>query len=263
MVGVDREGIGAGRPTFVTREALVASTSCMLDEQAVRHIRVLRLAVGAVIGLRDGLGGVAEGRLVRLTKSQAQIELTAVDRRDPLPAVHLLVPVADRDRMLWLAEKAAELACTSWRPVLWRRSRSVSPRGEGPTFQAKVRTRMELALAQSEGAWLPQLFPEANVERAILAASDGVRCVLAPDGAPLIGGTDAPLAASTPPPITLAIGPEGGIEPDELALLLDAGFRAVSVGPSILRFETAALAALSMARTLLSASKSAPTIPSH
>ena len=249
MVGVDREGLAASRPTFVTSEALVTTGTCVLDEQAARHMRVLRLDVGALVGLRDGAGGVAEGQLVRLSKSQAHVEVHSVEHREPLPAVHLLVPVADRDRLMWLSEKAAELACTSWRPVLWRRSRSVSPRGEGPTFQAKVRARMEGALAQSEGAWLPQLFPEATVERAALAAPDGARFVLDPDGPPLVGPSTPWFAA----PVTLAVGPEGGVERDELALLEAAGFQRASLGATILRFETAAVAALAIVRTVLAA----------
>lgn len=248
MVGVDRAGLAAGRPHFITSEPLVASSTVVLDENAARHMRVLRLDAGAIVGLRDGQGGVAEGQLVRLSKSQAHVEVTAVERRDLLPEVHLLVPVADKDRMLWLAEKAGEFACTSWRPVLWRRSRSVSPRGEGMSFQGKVRARMEGALTQSEGAWLPQLFPEANLERAVLAAPAGRRFVLDPDGPSLI----SLLAASEARSVTLAVGPEGGLESDELAALEQAGFVRGSVGPTILRFETAALSALAITRTALS-----------
>lgn len=250
MVGVDREGVGAGRPTFVTSDLLVTNGSCVLDEHAARHMRALRLEAGALVGLRDGQGGVAEGQVIRLTKSQAQIEVQRVDHREPLPAVHLLVPVADKDRMLWLAEKAGELGCTSWRPVMWRRSRSVTPRGEGMSFQARVRARMEGALAQSEGAWLPQMFPEANVERAVLAAPGGDRIVLDPDGEPLMGPASMTLVG----PVTLAVGPEGGIEADEMLALERSGFRRASLGPSILRFETAAIAALAMARTAMATS---------
>ena len=245
MVGVDREGVAAGRPQFVTADAFTLGGAVTLDESAARHMRVLRLGAGAIVGLRDGQGTIAEGQLVLLSKSHAQVEVTRIARIDPLPAVHLLVPVADRDRMLWLAEKAAELGATSWRPVLWRRSRSVSPRGEGVNFQAKVRARMEGALAQSEGAWLPQPFPEANLERAMLAAPPGDRVVLDPGGTPLVG----PGAPALTQQLIIAVGPEGGIESDELAQVHAAGFRPVSLGPTILRFETAAIAALSMART--------------
>jgi len=254
VVGVDRSGLAAGKPTFITSEPLVSGLTCVLDEGAARHMRVLRLEAGALVGLRDGQGGVAEGQVVRIAKSQVHVELQAVEQREALPAVHLLLPVADKDRMLFLAEKAAELACTSWRPVLWRRSRSVSPRGEGMSFHAKVRSRMEGALAQSEGSWLPQLFPEANLERAALAAPPGDRVVLDPDGPPLVGPGIDPLTA----PITFAVGPEGGLESDELAALEHAGFRRASLGATILRFETAAIAALSIARTVLSTASSSP-----
>ena len=205
MVGLHREGVAAGRPHFVTTEPFTVGATCVLDEQAARHMRVLRLDPGA------------------------------------------LVPVADRDRMLWLAEKACELGCTSWRPVLWRRSRSVSPRGEGVAFQHKVMARMHSALAQSEGAWLPQVFPEAPLDRALLAAPPGDRVVLDPTGSPMIGEAAGPLSE----PLVLAIGPEGGIEADELEALLGSGFRPVRLGPTILRFETAAVAALAIARTAL------------
>lgn len=253
MVGVDREGVGAGRPQFVvadaTAEAIGVGATVMLDEGAARHMRVLRLEVGAVVGVRDGQGHVGAGQLVRLSKTHAHVEIAEAVRVEPLPPVHLLVPVADRDRMLWLAEKAAELGATSWRPVLWRRSRSVSPRGEGVSFLAKVRARMEGALAQSEGAWLPQLFPEANLERAILAAPAGDRIVLDPAGEPLIG--EPLIGEPFRAPVVLAVGPEGGLEADEIAELEQAGFRRRSLGPTILRFETAAIGALAIARTAL------------
>ena len=254
MVGIDRPGVGAGRPTFVSGEALIVATTCVLDAHAARHMRVLRLTVGAAVGLRDGQGGVAEGRIARLSKTQAHVEVDLVASVHPLPPVHLLVPVADRDRMLWLAEKACELACTSWRPVLWHRSKSVTPRGEGIVFQTKARARMEGALAQSEGAWLPQLFPEASPERAILAAPPGSRVVLDAAGLPLVG-PDAPVLAA---PVTIALGPEGGFEDAELVALEAAGFRRVSLGKTILRFETAGVAALAIARTFLGASQEFP-----
>ncbi len=255
MVGIHREGLGAGLPAFVTGESLTEKSIQALDEHAARHMRVLRLEIGALVSLRDGVGGVALGQLVRLTKSQAHIEVHVVSRVEPLPPVHLLVPVADKDRMFWLAEKACELACTSWRPVMWRRSRSVSPRGEGAGFQQKVAARMANALAQSEGAWLPQLFPDATVERAMLAAPTGTRVVLDPAGPPLTevlanGAARERRAHGEAPPVVLAIGPEGGIEVDEMALMQQAGFVPASIGSTVLRFETAAIAALAIARTL-------------
>jgi 16S rRNA (uracil1498-N3)-methyltransferase len=229
---------------FVTDEAPVAGATSVLGEDAAHHMRVRRLDVGATVGLRDGAGRVATGTLVRLAKAAAHVEVVEVTELPPPRAVHLLVPVADRDRMLWLAEKAAELGCTSWRPVLWKRSRSVSPRGEGVTFLAKVQARMRSALAQSQGAWLPQLFPEATPERAVQAAPEGTRLVLEAGGAPM--GTEPSMRLGGA--ITIAVGPEGGLEREELEALTAAGFVPVSLGGTILRFETAAVVALGVVR---------------
>ena len=157
----------------------------------------------------------------------------------PAP-IHLLAPVADKDRMLWLAEKAMELGVTSWRPVVWRRSKSVSPRGEGPMFQAKVRARMTSALIQSGSGWLPDLFPEATIERAVAAAPLGTRILLSKDGEPIAG---VPMHA----PVTIALGPEGGMEQSERDVFIGAAFLPVKLGSSTLRFETAGVAAVAFA----------------
>jgi len=235
----------SGLAVFVTEEPPIEGVTSVLGEDAAHHLRVRRIDVGAVVGLRDGAGHVAEGTLVRLAKSAAHVEVSAVTLVAPPRPVHLLVPVADRDRMLWLAEKAAELACTSWRPVLWHRSRSVSPRGEGVTFLAKVQARMRSALAQSQGAWLPQLFPEATPDRAALAAPEGTRLVLDVGGVGLTGARAPTLREA----VTIAVGPEGGFEPQERDALVAAGFQPVSLGGTILRFETAAVVALGIVRS--------------
>lgn len=237
-------GDRASLAVFVTPGALVEGTTCTLGEDSARHIKVRRIDVGTVVGLRNGEGTVAEGVLVRLARNAAHVDVTRVAHVPPPSPVHLLVPVADRDRLLWLAEKATELACTSWRPVLWNRSRSVSPRGEGVTFQAKVRARMVGALAQSQGAWLPLLFPEATIDRAIQAAPEGTRLVLDSGGTPLASYR----ATSATAPTVIAVGPEGGFEADELAALHEAGFVSVGLGENILRFETAAVVALGVTR---------------
>ena len=145
--------------TFFAPEGLVAGGTVTLSEEAAHHIRVARVAVGECVALRDGAGRAAVGTLVKISKSSALVDIGETSQI-PRPApVHLLAPVADRERMLWLAEKVTELGLTSWRPVVWRRSKSVSPRGEGPTFQGKVRGRMTSALIQSGGGWLPDIFP--------------------------------------------------------------------------------------------------------
>jgi 16S rRNA (uracil1498-N3)-methyltransferase len=231
--------------TFVADQPLAAGTPVVLDEDAAHHMRVRRLEVGEPVALRDGTGHSGDGRLVRLAKSQAIVELLSVVAHPPPPPVHLLVPVADRDRTLWLAEKAVELGIASWRPVLYRRSRSVATRGEGPAFEQKVRARMRAALAQSEAAWLPTLHADTTLEEALAAVPPGACLVGDPDGG---GALDAPVRPGEP--VTVAVGPEGGFEPEELATLRAAGFRPIALPGNILRFETAAVLAAAFARAL-------------
>jgi 16S rRNA (uracil1498-N3)-methyltransferase len=226
--------------TFFAAEPLVVGGTVTLSAEAAHHIRVARVAVGDCIALRDGAGRAAVGTLVRVSRSSALVDVSETSEI-PRPAlIHLLAPVADRERMLWLAEKVVELGVTSWRPVIWRRSKSVSPRGEGPTFQAKVLARMTSALIQSGGGWLPDMFPEATVERAISAAPLGTRLLLTKDGEPIAG---VPMHI----PITIALGPEGGMEPAERDLFIGAAFLPVKLGSSTLRFETAGMAAVAIA----------------
>jgi 16S rRNA (uracil1498-N3)-methyltransferase len=224
---------------------MAAGHAAALDEGEARHAQVRRIVVGDRVRLVDGAGAVGWGVVVRLAKAQCVIDVERIEEIEPLPAVHLMLPIADRDRMLLLAEKATELGIASWRPVLWRRSRGVSPRGEGVTFQAKARARMVAALTQSGGAWLPAQYPDAPIDRAIAACPAGARWLLDANGEPpptrLDGG-----------PVTIAVGPEGGVERDERDAFIAAGFIPVKLAPLTLRFETAAIAGLALARAALS-----------
>jgi len=242
--GVSAAPAGPARPTvasFVARGPLAVGR-LTLDEDAAHHARVRRLADGDRVTVRDGVGAVGEGRVARLGKHALDVELERVDDVAPPAPVHLLPPVGDRDRMLWLAEKAVEIGIASWRPIRWQRSRSVSPRGEGEAFVAKVRARMAQALAQCEGAWLPEVHDAGDVDDALGALPLGARLVLDAAGAPFEA------LARAGEGVCVAVGPEGGLEPGELARCDAAGFSRVRLPGSVLRFETAGVVGVAFAR---------------
>jgi 16S rRNA (uracil1498-N3)-methyltransferase len=218
-----------------------------LDEAAAHHAAVKRLAVGDVVRLAGGDGRRAAGHIAALAKRRLTIALDGpVERVAPPPRVELWAPVGDRDRMLILAEKAVELAASAWRPIVYRRSRSVSPRGEGDAFREKVRLRMVSALEQSGSAWLPTMEKEAALDAALSASTGAHGILLDADGPPL-GALDGGVRA----PLAIALGPEGGLDADERAAFIGAGWRAASLGPNVLRFETAGIAALAVVRSLM------------
>lgn len=233
---------------FSADDQLATGSSAVLGEEAAHHARVRRVEIGERVYVADGAGRHGVGRIVRLSRSEIEIAIDDVIHMSRAPHVHLLVPIADRDRMLWCAEKCTELEATSWRPIAWNRSRSVSPRGEGASFREKVRARMRSALVQAHAAWLPDVADDASLDRALeRVPAAGSRLALDAGGEP-IGGVHVTA------PVTIAVGPEGGIEPGELQMLRDARFRPVSLGANVLRFETAAVAALAIVRAAVAAS---------
>jgi 16S rRNA (uracil1498-N3)-methyltransferase len=232
--------------TFYAPGAWGASVE--LDEAAAHHAQVKRLQVGDAVRLTSGDGRRVVGTLAALGKRRATVALdgAAVEEIPSPPILQLLAPIGDRERMLVLAEKAVELGASGWRPVVYRRSRSVSPRGEGEGFRDKVRLRMIAALEQSGSAWLPSLHPESSPEVARVAASGMNGVLLDGEGPPL-----AALGLSLTSPCVLALGPEGGLDAEERDGFIASGWRLASLGPNVLRFETAGIAGLALLRAFL------------
>ncbi len=234
--------------TFFSPDPFVAGGHVSLGDDAAQHARVLRIGPGERVALRDGGGGAASGVIGRMAKRSLTVDIDNSWEMPAPPPVHMLVPIADRDRMLLLAEKLTELGATSWRPVIWRRSKSVDGRGEGPTFVGRIRSRMISALTQSGGGWLPEIHPSAPIARAIAAAPAGRRLLL--DATT----SESMLSVNLDFPLVIALGPEGGLADDERQQMIDGGFTPVRIAPAVLRFETAGIAALAIARALADAS---------
>jgi 16S rRNA (uracil1498-N3)-methyltransferase len=243
--------------TFFCPERLTAGTHVSLPDEAAEHARVLRIGPGETVELRNGAGGAARGVIARMTKRSLSVHVDEVWEIAAPVEVHMLVPVGDRDRMLMLAEKITELGATSWRPVVWRRSKSVEGRGEGPTFVGRIRSRMISALTQSGGGWLPEIHPLAPVARALAASPAANRVLLDANAERTM------LSVGREFPMVIALGPEGGLADDERQQMIDGGFTPVRIAPAVLRFETAGIAALAVARAMAENSESKKERTSH
>jgi 16S rRNA (uracil1498-N3)-methyltransferase len=230
--------------TFYVDADLTANV-VTLGEDVAHHARVKRLGAGDRVQLTNGRGAVADAAIASLSKNAMNVSLECVRAVPPPFAIHLRAPIADRDRMLFLAEKATELGITSWQSVRFKRSMSVSPRGEGPGFAAKLRARMIAALEQSGGAWLPTLLDETSVS-SVQGSTDEIPIVLDAWGESLASVTSETRAGG----VVILVGPEGGIEAEELRKLSDAGWRRVRLAPNTLRFETAGIAAIAAIRAI-------------
>jgi 16S rRNA (uracil1498-N3)-methyltransferase len=236
--------------TLLTGETLAIGSRIALEDAPAQHARVRRLKAGDAVRLLDGRGLVASGAFLAVTKREVAVAVHGVTEH-PRPApLDVIVPIADRDRMLLAAEKCVELRVTGWRPVYFARSRSVSPRGEGDKFRDRIRARMEGALEQSGNAWMPDLHDDSEAMDVLRSTPvEWNRLLLHPDGAPL-----AELAGNDP--TVVAVGPEGGLEGPEIAAAEALGWHLASLGPITLRFETAVIAAVAVVRASQQSSRS-------
>lgn len=219
--------------------AAVGRRISLLEGEA-HHVRVRRAEDGASVELRDGEGLVGLGRLVPDGKGWS-VEVTAADRATPPLELALAVGAGDRDRFAWMVEKVAELGVTSVIPLESERTAGVASRLRPQHLERLQRQAVE-AVKQSGAAWATRV--EVPVTLGNLAARP-------PAGAGWVAdaGGEAPPPVLGRVPLTVVIGPEGGLTADELNLLRRAGYVPVRLGPHTLRFETAAIAAAAAAVT--------------
>jgi 16S rRNA (uracil1498-N3)-methyltransferase len=203
---------------------LVADVSSpVVDEAAGHHLgRVLRLRDGAAVTVTDGHG---RWRRVRWVGCGLEPDGAVVVVPAPAPVTIAVAPPKG-ERLEWLVQKVTELGST--RIVLVEAERSVVRwRGErAGRHLARLRRVAGEAAMQSRRVWLPELCGP------LPAAEILPRSVIAEPGGRTVGPDDS----------VIAIGPEGGWTPGELALAPDR----VSLGPHVLRVETAAVAAVAL-----------------
>lgn len=214
--------------------SLAPGTEILLDDEESRHVQVRRVAdLAACVGY-DGAGTVAEGRLVRRGKTWA-MEVVHVELKPRPPTLVLAVGAGDKDRYLWLAEKACELLVTRIIPLETERQRNVENRLRDAVLD-KVRRRARETCKQCGNAWMPIIDDVTPIEAIGPAASSLTWRLAAIDGGP-VGRLDSS-------PVGWIVGPEGGLTPREITFCRD-GLHATptSLAPTVLRFETAAMAA--------------------
>jgi len=236
-------------PRFFVPGALVAKQSLALPASAARHVQVLRLQPGQEITLFNGEGGQWQARITAMGRSDVQIELLqwqAIER-EPQRRVHLGLGMPANERMDWLVEKATELGAASLWPL--QTAHSVL-RLSGERASKKRLHWQAVATAASEqcgGNRLPEIGPINDLPHWLAGAPKApLRCLLSLDAQAL--PLDTLLAqASAQAEVVFLSGPEGGLSAAEEAQAIAAGFVPVSLGERVLRAETAALAALSLA----------------
>ncbi|HEY4101288.1 MAG TPA: RsmE family RNA methyltransferase [Gemmatimonadales bacterium] len=225
----------SGAAVLAATELLVDGGVIDLDDDERHHLQVRRVSDGATVRVFDGEGGTAAG-VLRHAKSSATVTISNVHRADrPAPTV-LAIGAGDKDRFIALAERATELGVTELIPVEAERARDVAGRVRAAHLD-RMRRRAREACKQCGNPWattiveplsFEQLIQRYRARRWLVADHSG-------GAAPGIGTVEA---------IGWIIGPEGGLTPDEMVRCRETlGAVSVTLGPSILRFDTAAIVA--------------------
>ncbi|VTU34559.1 Ribosomal RNA small subunit methyltransferase E [Variovorax sp. SRS16] len=237
-------------PRFHCAVALAADSALTLPPGAARHVQVLRMQPGDALTLFDGAGGEYAATVERMGRSEVAVRVgahSAVERETPR-AVHLAIGMPANERMDWLVEKATELGAASIQPLMTAHGvlRLAGERAE------KKRVHWEaIAIAACEQCGrnrVPHIHPVRTLASWIdMPPADAERFVLSlADGAHSLGGIHDEALGIAGRGMCLLSGPEGGLSPAEEKDALARGFAPRTLGPRVLRAETAALAALAL-----------------
>ena len=236
-------------PRFYCAAALVSDTALELPPGAARHVQVLRLQPGDSITLFDGQSADEfDATVTRMGRSDVQVQVgqRRTVTREPERLIHLAVGMPANDRMDWLVEKATELGVASIQPLMTERS---VLKLSGERADKKVAHWQSVAVAACEqcgGNLVPLVHPMQTLAQwlksaaAQSAASQRLLLSLRSGSSPV-----ARLPAGTAP-VWFLSGPEGGLSSGEENTAIATGFSPASLGPRVLRAETAALAALTL-----------------
>ena len=215
------------------------SHAALTGDHAEHLIRVLRARVGQEFDIATG-AVVRRGRIVTIKESRVEFELGEEVSAAPAANLTLLLAVFKFDRMEWAIEKCTELGASRIVPVVARRTDAHLAAASAKRAERWRRIARQAA-EQSRRAAPTEIAAPIKLQEAA-SLSGALRIVLAESEQ---GTLLRDVLASHPPEgeVLLAIGPEGGWADDELHLFQKAGWISASLGPTILRAETAAIAA--------------------
>ena len=230
-------------PRLYVDHPLEPQLTLELPAGAARHAQVLRLQPGQALTLFDARGGEWTATVLRMGRSDVtvRVEEHHVVERELGCHVTLALGVPANERMDGVVEKATELGVQVIQPLECERS---VLRLSGDRAQKKLRHWQAVALAaceQSGRTRVPIVAPMCSLESWLAQPQheSATRWMLSLASAPSIGGVARPAG-----PVICVSGPEGGSTPSEEASCRAAGFEAVSLGPRVLRADTAPLAVL-------------------
>lgn len=232
-----------GLPRVYSPQYLKTGLLIHIDEAASRHLlTVLRLSIGDSLQVFNGEGGVYEAHLQAYQKKSALIqidEFLVSDRESPLK-IHLGQAISRGERMDYTIQKSVELGVDKITPIFSERC-GVQLKGERIDNRVQHWQKIAISAAEQSGRCrVPKIENPMSFDKFITAAK-GWRFICHPENTSSLNDPSAKISEAT-----LLIGPEGGFSPQEIQQACQSEFYSLSLGPRILRTETAAVVALTL-----------------
>jgi 16S rRNA (uracil1498-N3)-methyltransferase len=222
--------------------SLTSGARVELSDTAANHVtRVLRLPVGAPLILFNGWGGEFAATLAAIDKRRVLVDVGRFQdqEREPPLQIWLAQGVSRGERMDYTIQKAVELGVSRIIPLF---TEHCGVQLQGERLEKRIKHWQGVVISACEQCGrnrIPPVDTPVTLTQWLAMPGKGLRLVLAPDAEHSLAQLPAPGG-----PVTLLIGPEGGLSDQEIALAKQAGYSGLRLGPRILRTETAALAAL-------------------
>ncbi len=219
-----------------------------LPQDAAQHVgKALRLRAGDGLVVFDGRGGEYDAVIQRIDRDRVDVKTSAyrADDREAPFEVGLVQGLPEADKMDWILQKSVELGVAWVQPVVCERS-VVRLSGDRAARRESHWQRVAIAACEQCGRnRVPEVKPTLAFRDWAAQPSQAQRWMLAPGAETRLA--EFPLPAG---PVELRVGPEGGLSERELDIAATIGFAALSIGLSVLRAETAPLAALAAMQAL-------------
>lgn len=233
-------------PRIYSSVPVSAQTNVELDQRASHYLlHVLRVKTGYKLRLFDGSGEDFDAQVATTGRKTISVEIGTPTPSTPESPLHttLAIGLSKGERMDWLIQKATELGVNCVQPLFCER---VEVKLSGDRVAKKIEHWSNVAISACEQCGrgsLPVINPPLILGEWLQQSRDALQLIFTDGGQPLSAIEEQPQS------INLLIGPEGGFSQTEKDLALASQYKPISLGPRILRTETAPIAALTLVQS--------------
>lgn len=213
-----------------------------MEEEHIHFSKVLRGKVGEEISLTDGQGNLYRGEVISIESKNTKVKIIERKKEEmETPPIIIAQAILKNETMDFVIHKGTELGADQIFPIFSKRSKFIKKENVEPKLRHWNLIAIN-ALKQSKRLYLPKIEAPKELEDFLRIPINGEKLLFSENGNILI----KEILKDKPKPAILLFGPEGGWEKEEEKLILNHGFKSISLGKYILRSETAVISAMAV-----------------